>query len=172
VSEVSIRIKKVVAAAVTFVSLAFVWSESYATTTVNGSLPVAMTVQAQCKLQSLSTTLQFGTVGVLDAPVAATAALGVQCTNTTPFSVGLSAGAGTGATVAARVMTNGSATVTYSVYRDSGHTMVWGVTSGTDVLASTGTGALQTFTFYGQAPAQATPAAGAYADTLAVTITY
>jgi spore coat protein U-like protein len=131
-----------------------------------------MTVQAQCKLESISSALQFGTVGVLDTAVSATASLGVECTNTTPFNVGLSAGAGTGATVANRLMTNGSATVAYSVYHDSSHTQVWGVTTGTDTLSSTGTGSLQTFTFYGQAPVQSTPAAGAYSDTLAVTITY
>jgi spore coat protein U-like protein len=66
----------------------------------------------------------------------------------------------------------GAATVSYSVYHDSAHTQVWGVTQGTDTLSDTGNGSLQTYTFYGQAPIQTTPAAGAYADTLAVTITY
>jgi spore coat protein U-like protein len=131
-----------------------------------------MTIQAQCTLQSVSSSLQFGTQGVLASAVAAQAAIGVQCTNTTPFNVGLSAGSGSGATVANRLMTGGSATVSYSVYHDASHTQVWGVTSGTDTLASTGTGAVQNFNLYGQVGAQTTPAPGSYSDTLAVTITY
>jgi spore coat protein U-like protein len=132
-----------------------------------------MTIQAECKLQSVSSSLQFGSHGVLDATVDAQASLGVQCTNATPFNVGLSSGAGSGASVASRILTgSASATVTYSVYRDAAHTQVWGVTSGTDTLASTGTGALQNFTIYGQVPVQNTPAPGSYTDTLAVTVTY
>lgn len=68
-------------------------------------------------------------------------------------------------------MTGGGATVNYALYRDAGFTQNWGNTTGTDTTAGTGSGAVQTVTVYGQVPAQTTPAA-AYADTVAVTITY
>jgi hypothetical protein len=45
--------------------------------------------------------------------------LQVQCTNGTPYSIGLNAGAGSGATVAVRKMTHGSATIDYSLYRNN-----------------------------------------------------
>jgi spore coat protein U-like protein len=48
----------------------------------------------------------------------------------------------------------------------------WGQTVGTDTVSSTGTGAVQSFTVYGQVPAQSTPAPGAYSDTITVTVTY
>jgi spore coat protein U-like protein len=164
---------KTALAIVSLGSALFIASDALATTTVSGSLPVSMTITSECKLQSISSSLQFGSHGVLDSVVDAQASVGVQCTNTTPFNVGLSTGAGSGATVANRLMTGtASATVTYSIYRDAGHTQVWGVTSGTDTLASTGTGAVQSFNIYGRVAVQTTPAPGSYTDTLAVTITY
>ena len=138
-----------------------------------GTLQVTMTVQAECKLQSSAAPLAFGTHGVIDQVVDAQTSLGVQCTNSTPFNVALGAGGGAGATIAARVMSGAnSAAVTYGVYRDAARSQLWGVTASTDTLASTGTGALQTFQVYGRVPVQATPAAGNYTDTLAVTVTY
>jgi spore coat protein U-like protein len=87
--------------------------------------------------------------------------------------VGLSPGASTGATVTTRAMTSAAnATVSYAVYRDSGHTQNWGQTVGTDTLSGTGTGAVQNYTAYGSVAAQTTPAAGAYTDQLTVTVTY
>jgi spore coat protein U-like protein len=94
------------------------------------------------------------------------------CTNTTPYNIGLDAGTGTGATVAARKMTNGANTITYSLYSDSGRTTVWGNTVGTNTVSATGNGASQTYTVYGRVPSQTTPAAATYTDTITVTVTY
>ena len=98
---------------------------------------VQVTVTSSCVINSAST-LNFGSQGVLTAAVDNTSTVQVQCTNTTPYNIGLDAGAGSGATVAARKMTNGSATVTYSLYTDAGRTTVWGNTIGTDTVAATG----------------------------------
>ena len=130
-----------------------------------------MTVTSSCVINSAST-LNFGSQGVLTAAVDNTSTLQVQCTNTTPYNIGLDAGAGSGATVAARKMTNGSATVTYSLYTDAGRATVWGNTVGTDTVAATGNGASQTYTVYGRVPAQTTPAAATYTDTVTLTVTY
>ncbi|MBS0432870.1 MAG: spore coat protein U domain-containing protein, partial [Proteobacteria bacterium] len=51
-------------------------------------------------------------------------------------------------------------------------TVVWGNTIGTNTVASTGTGSAQAFTVYGQVPAQTTPPAAVYNDTVNVTVTY
>jgi spore coat protein U-like protein len=83
-------------------------------------------------------TLIFGSQGVLTANVDNTSTIQVQCTNTTPYNIGSDAGTGSGATVAARKMTNGRS-ITYSLYSDSGRTTVWGTTIGTNTVSATGT---------------------------------
>lgn len=128
-------------------------------------------IQAECKIQATNT-LDFGTNGVLDANVDASATFDVQCTNTTAYNVGLDAGTTTGGSIATRKMDSGSATVDYEMYSDSGRTTNWGETVGTDTVAGTGNGAVQTLTVYGRVPAQTTPAAGTYTDLVTITVTY
>jgi spore coat protein U-like protein len=116
--------------------------------------------------------LNFGPSGVIATAINQTSTVQVQCTNTTPFNIGLNAGTATGATVTTRKMTSGSNTISYSLFSNAGMTTNWGQTIGTDTVSSTGTGAAQSFTVYGQVPAQSTPAPGAYSDTITVTVTY
>lgn len=150
--------------------LAFFGGEAYATTTTT-PMAVQMTITASCTINSAST-LNFGSSGVIAANVDQTSTVQVQCTNTTPYNIGLDAGTGTGATVAARKMTNGAGTITYSLYSDSGRTTVWGNTIGTNTVSATGSGAAQSYTVYGRVPAQSTPAPAVYTDTVTVTVTY
>ena len=128
-------------------------------------------IQAECKVQSTQT-LDFGTRGVLDANFDAQADIGVQCTNTTPYNLQLNAGSTVGGSIATRLMTDGSATVAYQMYRDAGHSQNWGQTNGTDTIAATGDGAVQTHTVYGRVAAQTTPAPATYTDTVTVTVEY
>jgi spore coat protein U-like protein len=139
--------------------------------TATTSFQVQLTIQAQCLINSAST-LNFGTQGVISANVDQTSTIQVQCTNSTPYNIGLDAGTGTGATVTTRKLTGGGATVNYTLYSDSARTSVWGNTVGTNTVASTGTGASQSFTVYGRIPAQTTPAPTTYTDTITVTVTY
>ncbi len=150
--------------------LQFVSGAVYGATTTS-SFTVQMTITASCTIVSAST-LNFGSQGVLAANVDQSSTLQVQCTNTTPYNIGLNAGTGAGATVAIRKMTNGGNTINYSLYTDSGRTIVWGNTVGTDTVAATGNGAAQSYTIYGRVPAQTTPAPAAYSDTITVTVTY
>src|ERR1700722_8945936 len=129
---------------------------AFATTTTS-TFGVQVAIQASCTILSAST-LNFGTQGVLAAAVNQTSTIAVQCTNTTPYNIGLDAGTATGATVTTRKMTNGAATVSYSLYSNAGMTTNWGNTVGTDTVAATGNGASQSYTVYGQIPAQTTPA--------------
>jgi spore coat protein U-like protein len=139
--------------------------------TTTSTFQVQVTLTAQCLINSAST-LDFGTQGVLSANVDQTSTIAVQCTDTTPYNIGLNAGTGTGATVATRKLTGGAATINYTLYSDAGRTTVWGNTVSTDTVAGTGNGASQNYTVYGRIPAQTTPAPGAYADTITVTVTY
>ncbi|MBZ3692946.1 Csu type fimbrial protein [Phyllobacterium calauticae] len=140
--------------------------------TATGSFTVQITIQASCVFVS-ATSLTFTAVGVIAANDDATSTLSVQCTNTTPYNIGLSAGTGTGATVASRKMTGpAGALVNYTLYSDTNRTTVWGQTIGTDTVSASGTGAAQSYTVYGRVPVQTTPAPGAYTDTITVTVTY
>jgi spore coat protein U-like protein len=158
---------KIAAAAICLLPVA---NPSIAATAI-AKFTVRMTVTSSCVINSAAT-LDFGSTGVLTAAVNGTSTLQVQCTNTTPYNIGLDQGTGTGATVAARKMTSGASTITYSLYQDTGHTTFWGNTVGTNTVAGTGNGASRSYTVYGQVPAQTTPAAATYTDTITVTVTY
>ena len=98
--------------------------------------------------------------------------LGITCTIGTTYDVGLSAGLGSGATVAARKMTAGEDTLTYSLYRDASRSQVWGVTVDTDTVPGTGTGGVQTLDVYGRIPALQSVPPATYTDTITVTVWY
>jgi spore coat protein U-like protein len=144
-------------------------SQSGAATTTT-TFSVSMTITASCAVAASA--LAFGSSGILSANVDATTTVSVTCTNSTPYNVGLDVGTGTGATVAARKMTSGGATVTYSLYQNTGRSTVWGNTVSTDTLAGTGNGSAQVLTVYGRVPSQTTPAPATYTDTITVTVTY
>ena len=100
----------------------------------------------------------------------ATNAISVTCTSTAPYNIGLDKGTN-GTSVTARLMKL-SSTLTYSLYSNAGRTTNWGNTVGTDTVTGTGTGILQTYTVYGRSPHGAAVPAGAYTDTVTVTVTY
>ena len=139
--------------------------------TATGSFNSTVTIQANCQVVSTNT-LNFGTQGLLAANTDASATFAVQCTNSTAYNIGLDAGTTVGGTVATRLMTSGSATVSYKMFSDSGRATNWGNTVGTDTVSGTGNGSSQTLTVYGRVPAQTTPAAATYTDTVTVTVTY
>lgn len=138
--------------------------------TTSTSFTVTATVLTTCTVSA--TNMNFGSVAALSSNVDASSSLTARCTNGTPYNVGLSVGNGVGATVANRKMTSGGSTVSYSLYSNSGRTTVWGNTVGADTVGGTGTGNNQVLTVYGRVPAQTTPAAATYTDTIVVTVTY
>lgn len=114
--------------------------------------------------------LNFGSQGLLKTKVDASTDLSVICTSGLPFSISLNGGL-TNAVPAQRKMTNGSNSITYGLFRDSARSQLWGSLAG--LLASgTGTGLVQRLTVYGRVPAQTTPPAGTYSDTVVMTVTY
>lgn len=138
-------------------------------TTATTSFTITAFIQANCTISA--TTLNFGTYA--GAQINATSTLTINCTNKTVFDVGLDAGTATGATVTTRKMKGtGTATLGYSMFRDSARTLNWGNTVGSDTLQATGTGGAVPYTVYGQLPAGTPPAPGAYTDTIVATVTY
>jgi spore coat protein U-like protein len=137
--------------------------------TSTATMAVSATVLAQCVVGA--TPLAFGNYsGVVTNQTASVTAL---CTNGTSYTIALSNGSGTGATTALREMTGpAGALLGYSIYSDSAHSSVWGSSTGTNTIAGTGNGVLQTITAYGQIPGSQAPSPGAYTDTITVTLTY
>ena len=138
--------------------------------TNTATFSVTATVQATCLISANN--LSFGTY--VGSQIQDTSTISVTCTNTTPYNVGLDAGAASGATVTTRQMTgtNYDQLLNYSLYSNTNYTTNWGNTVGTDTVAGTGTGAAQTLTVYGEVPAGQYIEPDSYADTITATITY
>lgn len=120
-----------------------------------------------------ATNHQFGNYDPLRAlPTDNTSTVTVMCTIDSTYEVGLNAGMGPGATVAARRMTADAHVLSYSLYRDPGHTQVWGNTSGSDTVPGVGTGSATEHPLYGRIPARQPVRAGAYTDIITVTVSY
>ncbi|MBW9064460.1 spore coat U domain-containing protein [Rhizobium herbae] len=139
--------------------------------TSSASFNVQITITSACSLSASD--LVFPTTGLLASDVAGSTSLGVTCTNTTPYSIGIDKGVN-GASVTSREMIGGpsSELVSYQLCQDSACATNWGNTIGSDTVSGTGTGAAQSVTVYGLVPAQTTPAPGVYTDTVQVQLTY
>jgi spore coat protein U-like protein len=137
--------------------------------TATSTFTVQITIGAACVVTS--TTMDFGSAGVLAAAVDQSSTINVQCTTGLPYTVALNSGLH-GGSVSTRQMRNGAVPINYSLSRDVGRLQNWGETSGTDTVGGTGNGAVQPLTVYGRVPAQTTPAPGVYSDTVTVTVTY
>jgi spore coat protein U-like protein len=139
--------------------------------TVTNSMPVQITIQNACNVSTVApTTLDFGTQGPLLANVDQTATITVTCTTNAPYNVGLNGGGG--GAINTRRMINGANTVAYQLYSNAARTIVWGNTVNTDTVTGTGNGLAQALTVYGRVPAQTTPPAAVYTDSVTVAVTY
>jgi spore coat protein U-like protein len=132
--------------------------------------------QSECRVGTISS-LDFGASGFLTSSLDAASSVGVTCTSTTPYRIGLDAGTGAGATTAVRKMTRTTApfgTVDYGLYRDLGRTLNWGndTAAGTDTRNGTGTGMAASYPIYGRVPAQPTPSPGSYLDTVVLSVAF
>lgn len=148
--------------------------------TASSNFQVTLTITGACSLTA--NPLDFGVNnGAIASSINATTTLVANCTNGTPYSIGLNNGTGSGATASVRKMTNSAdnSTVNYSLYTDTGRTAVWNnsCTSlpGTSTSCSngTGTGTNQTINVYGQVPGgQNNVTIGSYVDTVVATLTF
>jgi spore coat protein U-like protein len=155
-------------------TLAMAGASSTATAaTATGTLSVTASVSAVCIIGNA--TLAFGAYNPTSATAAtANTTVTLTCSLGTPYNIGMSVGAGSGATTNLRVMTATSGTLGYKLFRDSGYTLNWGNTVGTDTLSGTSSASSlsNTINIYGQIPAGETAAIGTYTDTVTMTVTY
>lgn len=130
-------------------------------------------------IPSLSVNASALSFGVYDPGAAmstrSTGTIAVEClVGLLPsFSVSLSTGGSND--FGTRKMSNGSDTLSYNLYTDSNHMMIWGDgTGGTSTKTFDGLLSLLStnFTVYGRAPKGQYPAPGGYSDTIIVTVTY
>jgi spore coat protein U-like protein len=94
--------------------------------------------------------------------------------DTVNYTVALNPGAGS---FASRKMQVGASSLSYNLFTDASHTLIWGDgTSGTaTVSARYSMGLLpvtDTYTVHGEIPAQTGPTAGSYLDTVMITVTW
>lgn len=141
--------------------------------TITGNLPVTATVINNCVFGTI-TPVAFGNYDPTSAtPNNNTGSIVVTCTSGDVYNIGLNAGTFAGATVTTRRMTGPSAGgLSYFLYRDSGRTLNWGETIGTDTVQQTGNALPQTATVFGQIPAAQAVTAGSYSDTVGITVTF
>ena len=140
--------------------------------TTSAPFTVSATVVPSC---SVSTTdLDFGTDSLLAGNIDRTSTVSVTCGTGQAYSVRLSQGTTPGGTTTTRLMKHASTsdTIPYQLFSDAGHSQNWGNSAGNDVDGA-GTGSPVNHTVYGRVPAQAVaPRAGAYSDTITVTVVY
>jgi spore coat protein U-like protein len=134
-------------------------------------LEVKTAIVPECKISNV-TTLNFGSFGVMSEAIDATATFSLQCTGTTSYSIGISAGNAVNDPEATTSrMLWGDSGLSYDLYRDAGRSQHWGYSS--NKLTGTGTGAVETITIYGHIPAQTTtPAPDELEDYCIITVSY
>jgi spore coat protein U-like protein len=157
-------------ASINYGLLSFLLNCSILATTATTTFNVTATVPTTCTVATNN--LNFGTAGVLTANTDATTTVAPDCTNGTPYNIGLNGGLSGAIDPTQRKMTKAAEFVVYGLYRDAARSLPFGNTIGTNTLTGTGTGLAQSATVYGRIAPQATPSPGTYNDTIVVTLTY
>ncbi|MEO0032386.1 MAG: hypothetical protein RIS94_2144 [Pseudomonadota bacterium] len=132
-----------------------------------------------CSCSANAANIAFGSYDPSSAtPRDANANLTVSCSTLVSIlgSVDVALSAGQSGIASTRKMAKGTDTLTYYVYDDAAHTVILGTGSGgTNLLQLSIAGIISistSATLYGRIPARQWVRAGAYADTLTVTVTY
>lgn len=161
-------------------SLTYAWSSTgmpaSCTVGTGGTGNQNLNIQVQAHIQSgcfisTATDLDFGIhTANLTANVDQTSMLAVTCTSNSSWQLGLNSGLH--ATGSTRQMIGPSGTlIQYGLYRDAARTQSWGNTLSVNTLNGSG-GSATSLKVYGRVPPQSAVPAGAYSDTVTVTLTY
>lgn len=137
---------------------------------------VSASVASGCTVTAAALSFGTYTAGLGDANAAST--IGVTCSNTSLFAVGLSAGGTPGASYVQRLLGSGANTLQYNLYTSGTYGAVWGDGSGATQVRSgvgAGSGNAVAFTVYGKIPdnaANRASSAGNYSDVILVVVVY
>lgn len=158
--------------AVSFACSSLILSDAARSATATTTFPVSATVLKVCIVSANS--LDFASYDPTSPTnLDQSTTLSVLCTVGTSFTVGLNAGATSGATVTTRKMANGSDRLNYALYQETARTNNWGNTPGTDTPAAiVAPTTASTLTVYGRVPAGQNVPIGTYTDTVTVTVNY
>lgn len=140
--------------------------------TSTGSMPVLATVLEACTITA--TPMLFGNVSPGSGNIDTSATVALVCTPNADFDILM--GNGSNASSGQRRLANTGASefISYGLFQDSAYTQSWGSTIGTNTLSGTA-GALGVVSYpvYGRIPSSAAPvSAGAYSDTVTVTVNF
>lgn len=165
--------KKITILAATLGASLYLSSTASNAASISTTFGVSATVLSTCSTVT-ATTLAFGNYDPLSgSDKDSTSTINVTCSNGTPFSIKLNGGANGSISDRKLKEDAGSDLLSYGLYTDSGRTTVWGDGNSGQVVASTGTGAAVAQTVYGRVSGgQNTKNAGAYSDTITVTVDY
>ena len=140
----------------------------------NFTFSVTANIAAQCKITAATADIDFGTKQASVTNLEGSTTLKVQCTNTTPYFIGLKPGNSNAN--GAGVMLNGSDQVAYQLRQGAGMSGTpWGNTATSmaagNGVAGTGNGLDKDHTIYATVASADAPA-GSYTDAVTVTINY
>lgn len=155
------------------------WSNSgYPSSCLSGNtgisnlyIGVTATASSGCSMTITSASnMDFGTTTSLTNALNSSSAIQLECPSNTQWQLGLSNGVNAVGTT--RRMRNQSNYVTYELYQDTARTKRWGNTANSDTYTGTGGANTIVVPVYGRVPAQNNVPAGAYNDTITVTLSY
>ncbi len=134
-----------------------------------GTLAVSATVVNACSVSS-GAAVAFGNYDpAANADTTASGTFTMQCTNGTNTAILLGQGANAATGSPTRQMASGNTTLNYQLYTTSGGSTVWDGVTGVPQAAN---GTAQAITVYGKIPRGQAVAAGTYADTVIITLSY
>jgi spore coat protein U-like protein len=163
--------------AVLFLLAALLTSGKTKSATVSTSFGTSANVQGVCFVTA--TALNFGVYNAGAGARLANNQARVRCSVGVPFTVALNAGTTVGATIAQRLLTNGTSNIQYNLYTTATLTTLFGNGTSGSVFSGVGAGLSNAqrinVNIFGRLPDNAfnsTATTGSYADTIGVTITY
>ena len=139
--------------------------------TATTTFQVTATVSSGCVISATNHDFGVYTTSSPTDNINGSNTLTATCTLALPYTLGLDAGIGTGATAVARKMThtNGTDMLEYSLYQAADRLAVL---SDVLTLSGVGTGLAIDHTAFGKIPANQNVPAGNYADTVTATISF
>jgi spore coat protein U-like protein len=132
-----------------------------------------------CSCTVTATSVSFGNYNTLSSsPMDSTGSIRVQCTLMSAIagSYAISLSTGSSGTYTQRTLRKGSASLTYNLFTDTTHSVVWGNGTGNSANVTRSFPATffvnQSTTVYARIPVAQNVPGGAYSDTITVTVTY
>jgi spore coat protein U-like protein len=136
-----------------------------------GTLPVSAVILENCTV--LATPMVFTPPQGGTAAVDSTSTITLACTPNADFDVALNTGVNAVSGARNMKLATGADLLPYEIYQDANHTQIWGSSAGTNTKAGTAPLGAAVYTAYGRIPANyPSVSAGAYADTVTVTVTF